>query len=213
MSRRGSRREQDTTGREAMRMTAIMGNGDFKYAVESGWGKLPEGWDLADVGGIAVDGRDHVYVFNRGGHPMIVFDRDGNFLHSWGENVVKWPHATHLAPDGTIYCADEGDHVIRRCTLDGEVLSILGTPGAPAEEFSGKPFNRCTHTALSPDGDIFVADGYGNARVHKFAPDGRWLLSWGAFGTDSGEFNVVHNIVCDADGLVYVADRENYRIQ
>jgi len=194
-------------------MDVIVGSGDFTYLVEPGWGKLPEGWDFADVGGVAVDRQDRVHVFNRGGHPMIVFDRAGNFLHSWGEDLFKRPHAVHLAPDDTIWCADEGDHTVRRCTLDGEVLFTLGTPGRPAEEFSGLPFNRCTQTALSPDGDIFVADGYGNARVHKYAPDGRLKLSWGAFGTDPGEFNVVHNISCDADGFVYVADRENYRIQ
>jgi len=194
-------------------MDAVVGSGDFTYRVEPGWGKLPAGWDLADVGGVAVDRQDRVYVFNRGGHPMIVFDRAGNFLHSWGEDLFKRPHAVHLAPDDTIWCADEGDHVIRHCTLDGKVLSTLGNPGRPAEEFSGLPFNRCTQTALTPDGDILVADGYGNARVHKFSPDGRLKLSWGTFGTDPGEFNVVHNISCDADGFVYIADRENYRIQ
>lgn len=194
-------------------MTAVVSTGDFKYAVEPGWARLPDGCDLADVGGIVTDSQDRVYVFNRGTHPMLVFDRQGNILRSWGDGVYKRPHAAHIGPDETIYCADEGDHVIRRCTTYGEVLSTFGTPGQPAEEFSGKPFNRCTHTALTPDGSLLVADGYGNARVHKFASDGRWLMSWGGFGTDPGEFNVVHNIACDADGLVYVADRENYRVQ
>ncbi len=78
---------------------------------------------------------------------------------------------------------------------------------------SNEPFHRCTHTALSPEGDVYVADGYGNAAVHKFAPDGRLLFSWGGPGSDPGEFNIVHNITCDADGWVYVADRENHRVQ
>ena len=78
---------------------------------------------------------------------------------------------------------------------------------------SGEPFHRCTHTALSPKGEIYVSDGYGNARVHKYTPDGKLLMSWGEPGTDPGEFNIVHNIVCDADGWVYVADRENHRVQ
>ena len=78
---------------------------------------------------------------------------------------------------------------------------------------SGEPFHRCTHTAMAPNGDIYVSDGYGNARVHKYAPDGRLLLSWGGPGTDPGEFNIAHNITCDADGWVYVADRENHRVQ
>jgi DNA-binding beta-propeller fold protein YncE len=78
---------------------------------------------------------------------------------------------------------------------------------------SGTPFHRCTHTALSPRGDIYVSDGYGNARVHKFAPDGKLLKSWGEPGTDPGQFNIVHNVVTDAEGWVYVADRENHRVQ
>jgi hypothetical protein len=78
---------------------------------------------------------------------------------------------------------------------------------------SGDPFHRCTHTALSPQGEIYVSDGYGNARIHKFTPDGKLIKSWGAPGTDPGQFNIVHNIVADADGWVYVADRENHRVQ
>jgi DNA-binding beta-propeller fold protein YncE len=78
---------------------------------------------------------------------------------------------------------------------------------------SGEPFHRCTHTALSPQGEIYVSDGYGNSRVHKYTPDGKLLLSWGEPGTGEGEFNIVHNICCDADGWVYVADRENHRVQ
>jgi DNA-binding beta-propeller fold protein YncE len=102
---------------------------------------------------------------------------------------------------------------VRQCTPEGRVLLTLGIPGRPSGYMSGRPFHRCTHTALSPQGDIYVSDGYGNACVHKFAPDGRHLTSWGAPGSDPGEFNIVHNIVCDAEGWVYVADRENHRIQ
>ena len=97
--------------------------------------------------------------------------------------------------------------------LDGKVLLTLGTPGKPAPFMSGQPFHRCTHTALSPKGEIYVSDGYGNARVHKYAPDGKCLMSWGESGTEPGQFNLVHNISCDPDGWVYVADRENHRIQ
>ena len=93
------------------------------------------------------------------------------------------------------------------------MLLELGVPGKPAPYMSGEPFHRCTHTALSPKGEIYVSDGYGNARVHKYSPDGKLLLSWGEPGTDPGQFNIAHNIVTDAEGWVYVADRENHRVQ
>lgn len=83
-------------------------------------GQLPDGWDFADVGGVAVDRHDRVYVFNRGGHPIIVFNRDGSFAASWGDTLFKRPHAVHRAPDGTIWCTDEGRHAVYRCTLEGE---------------------------------------------------------------------------------------------
>jgi DNA-binding beta-propeller fold protein YncE len=118
-----------------------------------------------------------------------------------------------MAPDETLWLTDDGDHTVRHCTLEGKVLLTIGIPGAPRAYMSGEPFHRCTHTALSPQGDLYVSDGYGNARVHKFAPNGKSILSWGEPGTDPGQFNIPHNICCDADGWVYVADRENHRVQ
>jgi hypothetical protein len=159
-------------------MTAIQGEGEYRYAISNDWAKVPPGMEWREVGAIAVDLHDNVYVFNRGPHPMMVFDRDGNFLRSWGEGLFPRAHGAHFAPDETLWLTDDADHTVRRCTLDGKVLMTLGIPGRPAPYMSQEPFHRCTHTALSPEGDIYVSDGYGNARVHKFAPDGRLLLSW-----------------------------------
>ncbi len=194
-------------------MGVIVGSGDYTYRVEEGWGRLPDGWAFGDVAAVGTDARDNVYVFNRSEHPMVVFDRTGNFLRSWGEGIFRRAHGVHMGPDDTIYLTDDGDHTVRKCTLDGKVLLEIGIPGRPAEKFSGEPFHRCTHTALSPDNDIYVSDGYGNARVHKYDPSGRRLFSWGESGSDPGQFNIAHNICCDADGWVYVADRENHRVQ
>jgi hypothetical protein len=194
-------------------MGIIVGSGDYTYRVEEGWGKLPPGWAFGDVAAVGTDRHDNVYVFNRSEHPMVVFDREGNFLRSWGEGIFPRAHGVHMGPDDTIYLTDDGDHTVRKCTLDGKVLLEIGIPNQPAERFSGKPFNRCTHTALSPENDIYVSDGYGNARVHKYDPAGRLLFSWGESGSDPGQFNIAHNVCCDADGWVYVADRENHRVQ
>src|SRR5881394_3747979 len=195
-------------------MSIIVGSGDFKYRIVEDWAKLPPGWSFKEVGAVGVDAKDNVYVFNRGDHPMMIFDREGNFLRSWGEGQYPRAHGVHMGPDESIYLTDDGGHFVRKCRIeDGKVLLELGVPGKPTEYMSGEPFHRCTHTALSPKGEIYVSDGYGNARVHKFTPDGRLLKSWGEPGTDPGQFNIVHNIATDADGFVYVADRENHRVQ
>jgi DNA-binding beta-propeller fold protein YncE len=143
----------------------------------------------------------------------MVFDRDGNFLRSWGEGLFSRAHGIHIDSDDNLYCTDDGDHTVRKVSTDGKVLMTIGVPDQPAPFLSGKPFNRCTHTALSPKGEIYVSDGYGNSRVHKYSPDGKHLMCWGTTGTDPGEFNIPHNIAADEDGWVYVADRENHRVQ
>jgi sugar lactone lactonase YvrE len=194
-------------------MTQTLGSGDYTFVPDLDWPTLPSNIVLGDVSAVAVDRHDQVYLFNRGVHPMVVVRRDGSFIKSWGEGVFPNAHGLHIAPDDTIFCTDQGDHTVRQCTLDGKVLLTIGTPGKAAGRMSGQPFCRCCHTALSPSGDIYVADGYGNARIHKYAPDGRHLFSWGEPGTDPGQFNLPHNICCDDDGWVYVADRENHRIQ
>ena len=137
----------------------------------------------------------------------------GNFIKSWGEGLFARAHGLHIDADDNLYCTDDGDHTVRKCSVDGKVLLTIGIPNKPAPFMSGEPFHRCTHTALSPKGEIYVSDGYGNACVHKFTPDGKLIKTWGEPGTDPGQFNIVHNIVTDADGWVYVADRENHRVQ
>ena len=194
-------------------MSVRLGSGEHTYRVVESWAKLPDGWELMDVGAVACDSKDRVYVFCRGEHPMIVFDRDGNFIKSWGEGTFPRAHGLHIDEHDQLYCTDDGGHFVRKCTTDGKVLLELGVPGKPAPFMSGQPFHRCTHTALSPKGEIYVSDGYGNAVVHKFTPDGRLIKSWGEQGTGPGQFNLVHNIVTDKDGWVYVADRENHRVQ
>ena len=191
-----------------------LGTAEYTYEVAEGWGKLPDGWSFKEAAAVGVDSKDNVYVFNRGEHPVIIFDREGNFLSSWGEGVFPRAHGVTMGPDDTIFLTDDGDHTMRHCTLDGMVPMTLGISGKPAPFMSGDPFNRCTHLAIDPsNGDFFISDGYGNARVHKYSPDGKLLLSWGESGTGPGQFNIAHNIATDKDGWVYVADRENQRMQ
>ena len=195
-------------------MTTILGSGDYVYEELADWARLPEGWTFREVADVVVDARDRVYVFNRGEHPMMVFAQDGTFVTAWGEDLFVRPHGLTLGPDQTLYCVDDAAHCSYRCSLDGRVLQTIGTPGEGAPRQSGRPFNLPTKLALDPHtGDLYITDGYGNARVHKYTADGEHLLSWGTYGTDPGEFNLPHSIATDGEGTVYVADRENHRVQ
>ena len=194
---------------------ALLGSGSLRYEVSGeDWGNLPEGWTYKEATAVAVDSKDNVYVFNRGTQPMVVFDRDGNFLRSWGGDIFTLAHGVSVGPDDSIYCADSGDHTVRKMSPEGEVLLTLGTKGQPAPAMSGRPLCRPTHLAVDRrNGDLFVSDGYSNARVHHYTPDGELVGSWGESGTGPGQMNIVHNIAIDDDGWIYVADRENRRIQ
>ena len=195
-------------------MAERLGTGEWSFDVEEDWAKIPDEIVLGDCAAVGVDSKDNVYAFNRGDHPIAVFDKAGNLLRTWGEGVFTRPHGVHMAPDDTIWLTDDGDHSVRRCTLDGRVLLTIGIPGKPSPFMSGEPFHRCTHTALSPQCDhLYISDGYGNARIHKFTVNGKLLNSWGEPGTDPGQFNIPHNICCDPEGWLYVADRENHRVQ
>ncbi|HKD66980.1 MAG TPA: peptidyl-alpha-hydroxyglycine alpha-amidating lyase family protein [Candidatus Binataceae bacterium] len=195
-------------------MSTTTGLGGYTYEVDKNWAKVPDG-PMYDVAGVGVDARNNVYLFNRGEHPVIVLDSQGNFLHCWGDKkMFPNAHAVTMGPDDTIWLTDTFDHTVRKCTLDGKVLMTLGVSGKPAQALSGEPFNQCTHLAIHPGtGDLFVSDGYLNAKVHKYSPDGRLLYSWGEPGNEPGQFNLPHNICADRDGNIYVADRQNNRVQ
>ena len=154
-------------------------------------------------------------MFNRGDHPIVVFDKEGNFLRSFGEDTfTARAHGISVSPDGFVYCVDDSQHAVHKFTTEGKLVWTLGEVGKPAPKWSGTPFNRPTHAAVSPkSGDIFVSDGYGNSMVHRFSPEGRLLTSWGGVGCEPGEFQHPHAIVVDADERVFVADRENNRVQ
>jgi DNA-binding beta-propeller fold protein YncE len=197
---------------------------DYGYEANDRWAKLPAGWSWPEVVGVAVDRRERVFVFNRGEHPVVIFDRDGNFQGSWGEGMFGRPHGIFIGPDDSVYCSDDMGHAVRKFTPDGKLLLSLGTPGVPADTGAtsldyrtivraGPPFHYPTNLALSPTGEMYVSDGYGNARVHKFSPDGRLLLSWGTPGSGPGQFHLPHGIAIARNGTVFVADRENSRIQ
>ena len=202
---------------------ATVGSGDFTYEVVDDWAKTPDGWTIGQAEP-ACDSQDRVYVFNRGEHPLMVFDRDGNFQGEWGREYLTDAHGIYISGEDHIYLPVRESHAIVKCTLDGKPLMTMGVWDAPSDTGGARPdgtmwkaagpFNRCTDIALAPNGDLFVSDGYANSRVHKFSPDGRLLHSWGRPGKRGpGEFHIPHGIWVHWDGRVMVCDRENNRIQ
>ncbi|MGH2460732.1 MAG: peptidyl-alpha-hydroxyglycine alpha-amidating lyase family protein [Chloroflexota bacterium] len=197
----------------------------LSFRVLGGWEQLPSGFRHLYVSGVATDSRDRVYLITRDDARVIVYEPDGRFVASWGEEVfTPRTHGITVGPDDAVYCVDDGDHTVRKFTADGRLLMTLGAPGAPSDtgydgrsldsiRRGGPPFNRPTNLAVAPSGDLYVTDGYGNARVHRFSAKGDLIQSWGQPGTEPGHFNLPHGIAVAADGQVLVADRENDRIQ
>ena len=189
----------------------IFGQGTHQYTVHENWWSLPEGWEFGWIPAVAVDSQDRVYVYSRSEHPMVVFDRDGNFLTSWGDDILKDAHGIYIDVNDHIYCTERETHVVQKFTTDGELLMTLGTMDEPGGE--GEPFNLPTDFALGPDGEMYVSDGYGNSRIHKYSPDRELIKSWGQPGSGPGEFDLPHCVRVDPRNRLMVADRENNRIQ
>ena len=195
-------------------MSVTLGGGSLTFEIQEDWGKLPDGWTLKETPDVAVDSKDRVYAFTRGEHSVIVFDRDGTYLSSWGHGIFGSAHGIYVGPDDSVYCVDNGDHTVRKFSTDGDLLMTLGTRNQPAPRYSGKSFNKPTGIAVSyKTGDLFISDGYGNASVHRYSSEGQHIMSWGSSGIDEGQFVIPHNIAIDKADNVYVADRENHRVQ
>lgn len=198
-----------------------LGEGDYRYEEVDGWAKLPEGWVFTQVSDAAVDSKGRIYAFTRGKHPIVVFDKAGNFITSWGygefgisPHLVSQSHGIFITPDDKVYLTDAYQHIVRRYTRLGEMEHEWGVRGVAGVTFHEREYNMPTGVAFAPDGEsYYVSDGYGNRCVHKYSKDGERLFTWGEAGSGPGQFAVVHNIGCDKTGRVLVCDRENSRIQ
>ena len=194
------------------------------YRYVDGWEKLPSGYSHKDVVGVQVDPADRVYILTRFDPQVLVFESDGRFVASFAQGTfTPRTHGLTIAPDGSLFCVDDGDHTVRRLSPDGKLLMMIGTPGSASDTgYTGTiesitraagPFNRCTNIAVAPSGELYVSDGYGNARVHRFTAAGKLIQSWGEPGAGPGQFNLPHGVAIESNGNVWVADRENDRIQ
>ncbi len=181
------------------------------YEVDPNWPKKPANFEWGAMPGIAVDAKDQVYVFTRSDPPVQVYDRDGAFVRAWGQGEIGTAHHLKIDHEGAVWVADIGLHVVRKFTPEGKLLMTLGTPGKWGEDETH--LKMPTDMAIAPNGDIFVSDGYGNSRLVHFDPKGKFVKSWGSLGTGGKEFSLPHAIAMDSRGRLYVADRNNVRVQ
>jgi DNA-binding beta-propeller fold protein YncE len=181
------------------------------YEVDPKWPQRPADvkWDMTP--GIAIDKNDHVYVYTRAEPPIQVYDTNGKFLRAFGQGVVKSAHHIKIDPEGNVWAADIGYHQVHKFTPDGKHLMSIGTRDQPGRDTTH--LNMPTDMAITPAGDVFVSDGYGNARVVHFDRDGKFVKEWGELGSKPGQFSIVHAIAVDSKGKLYVADRNNVRVQ
>jgi len=212
-----------------MAAVSTVGTGKYTYEVNEDWAKLPDGWEMP-AAAVYGDSQDRVYCFNRDpDHPICIFDRDGNLVSSWGAGLISFAHAIYLDKQDNVWLVDRNKHQVFKYTNDGTLLMTIGEEGvrsdtgvAPDDYSSstwssvthgGGPFNMPAGIALNDAGEIFIADGYANARVHKFTADGKLIKSWGDPGSADGQFNLPHGVWIDTQGRVLVSDRENDRVQ
>lgn len=197
-------------------LAASLQGADSQYKLADQWAHFPAGvtkWGAAT--GVDVDAQDNVYVLHRNdAMPIMIFDRDGKFLRSWGQGLFKTTHFLRVDREGNVWVTDRGDMQAFKFSKDGKLLMTLGKKGVTGDNTSQDAFNGMADLAVAKNGDTFIADGEGpNTRVVRFSKGGKFLQWWGGKGTAPGQFNVPHSIAIDAKGLVYVADRANNRIQ
>jgi peptidylamidoglycolate lyase len=195
------------------------------YAVVHGWPRLPQTLLLGQVAGVGIDSHNHVFVFHRAENSwatdkskviasatVLSFDgATGKLLGSWGNDRFVSPHGLRVDRHDNVWVTDTALQQVFEFSNDGKLLLTLGTERTAG--LDATHFDRPTDIGFGPDGSVYISDGYGNSRVAKFSADGKFLLDWGHKGDGPGEFNTPHNVVVDAQGLVYVADRGNSRIQ
>ena len=197
-------------------MTTV-GSGKYTYETVENWAKLPAGETFAMVSAIASDSQDRVFAFQRKDPPVLIFDRDGNLLDSWGNGAFSFAHGIYIDQEDTVYVTDRDNSVCLVYTIDGKPIQMLGRHGVHSDTGCENPGDLCPRAAgpfnypaelvPSPSGDLYVADGYRNARVHRFSWDGQLKQSWGQPGkSDPGHFHLPHSLLIHND-TVFLCDR------
>jgi len=184
---------------------------ELPYRAVPSFFKFPAGMIPGEASAVAVNSKGHICLFQRTKPMLAEYDARGNFIKALGEGLFSHPHGLRIDADDNLWTTDDGSHLVLKLDPSGNVLLVLGRINTGAE--ANWLFNKPADVAFARNGDIYVADGYGNSRVVKFDRDGNYIKAWGKYGTGAGEFNLPHAVAVDDQGRVYVGDRENQRIQ
>jgi DNA-binding beta-propeller fold protein YncE len=176
------------------------------------WKSMPAGWSFGRVSMVANDQQSNVYVLHRNLEidPLVVFDAEGNYLRSWGKGVIGDPHGVRVDAENNVWVVDRAGAILKYTTT-GKLLLTIGTKGVRGSD--AKSFGSPTDIDWDSQGNVYIADGYGNSRVAKFDKSGKFLMDWGTPGSGPSQFRTVHSIQFDSKDRAYVSDRENNRIQ
>jgi hypothetical protein len=189
------------------------------YRFVPGWPQKPAEAVWGAMSSIAVDASGNIWTLNRGNIPVQVYRPDGTLVRMWGQGMFKSIHHIRFEKDGNLWITDNGANTVRKFTPDGKLLMTLGTAGQPG--YDAGYFDGPTDVAIAANGDLFISDGYGNCRIAHYDKTGKFVKSIGKegptpssrCGVGPGEFQLPHGIVIDSQGLLYVAERSNSRIQ
>lgn len=184
---------------------------ELHYRLVPDFLKLPPNLYFSEVSGVALNSKGHIFVFQRGPHPLVEFDENGNFVQTMGEGLFTRPHGLRTDDADNIWVTDNGAHFVLKLSPEGRVSMVLGQKDHSGNDHTH--FDGPDDVAFGKTGEIYVADGEGNSRIVKFDRNGHFLTEWGRKGSGEGEFRLPHTISTDARGFVYVGDRENARIQ
>ncbi len=195
-----------------------IGSGSHTYEWVENWAKIPAEIQPGYTHGVVEDSQGRIYVHNASRHSMLVFDVDGNLLNSWGEEFATGAHGLlwNQEADGEyLYLSATSQNIVVKTTLDGQEVLRITTPDLPEIYNDDKKFVP-TETAVAANGDIYIADGYGQPWLHRYDASGTYISSFGGLGADKGQLNNPHGIMIDTRGsepLLLVSDRGNHRLQ
>lgn len=185
------------------------------YKVDPSWAQLPQGtnWN-GNTTWITADGKGNVMVLVRTAPYFRVFTRDGKFVKAFGDDgLFESAHSVTIDPAGALWVTDSAAHVVHKFSPDGRLMMTLGKKGVAGDNTSRELFNQPNHVAIAPNGDIYVSDGYVNARVVHFTSQGQFVrIIGGVKGSQPGQLQLPHGVALDSRGRILVNDSDNQRV-